>query len=81
MKRYLRTAGALPLVAAGLLGGCATPTAGTATTPVDARIVLIVPWGLSGPVTLTQTVTITPTSTASQKADAKVDAKAEGKIP
>lgn len=64
-----------------LLGGCALPTAGTATSPVDARVVVIVPWGLSGPLTLTQTISITPTSTATQKADAKVDATLEGKIP
>lgn len=65
--------------------GCALPTAGQATSPVDARFrieTLTFPAGqgtAAGPVTVTisQTVTITPTSTATQKADAKVDAKAD----
>lgn len=65
------------------LAGCATPEAGRATSPVDAR--LIIEWpaiavGTSMPtltITATQTVTITPTSSASQTATASPEVDAE----
>lgn len=65
------------LIAALALAGCATPSAGTATSPVTAH--LCIDGSQSGPVTATLTVTITPTSTAKQ--DAKADGKLDVTVP
>lgn len=70
MSRCRRTVAPL-LLAAGLLAGCASPTAGTATTPV---VVDLRGASFCGSPTVTLTVTVTPTSEAAQRADAKVDA-------